>query len=168
MKRNKLTEKEVEDFFIKNGLSDVLENKRDNDANYYLRPYRCLPRLEGYTLMTADKSVLVPNKTFIKYIKIDSAFSSTNLNSHIKTGGFLLSCGKFIGDKYVKNDNPVNWIYAQLKYNPCPFIDEQDNIIVNSSDIKIFYINLRKCYVFYKSLRKGWRDILENIEIELA
>lgn len=163
-----ICDREVEDFFIKNNLQDVLENKRTDNVHIYIEPYRLLPRLEEYRLMTSDKSVLVPNKTFIKYIKIDSAFSSNDLNSHVKTGGFLMNCGQFIKGKFKNSDNPAYWKYAQLKYDPCSFVDAEDNVIMQQVGIKIFYINLRKCYVFYKNLEDNWRDFMEKIEIELV
>lgn len=150
-------------------LNTFLQTYRPKNLQQYLAPYMRHRKLINYKLLENDKTVLVPTKTYIKYIDIDDGVEGKFRSSHIKAGGILIGCGKFIGKKFVELGNPAECTVLKLKFDPSAMLNEKGQIIKERGEARIFYIKTSKYYLFYRSFDNGLRDIMKNRigEIEL-
>jgi hypothetical protein len=165
-------------------LNTFLQTYRPKSLKQYLAPYMHHRKLVNYALLENDKSALICSKTYVKYINIEDASDGKFRSSHIKAGGILIGCGKFVGKKFIETDNPLEWSSCvlkrtssessmrsvlKLKFDPSVVRNEKGEIIKERSDAKIFYIKLSKYYIFYRQFDNGIRDIMKNRigEIEL-
>lgn len=154
----------IENFYKKNGLGNFYKKHKPNSLSNYLAPYMRHRRLKNYHLLEYhNKTKIVPTKTYIKYINIDDAKDGNFRSSHIKAGGILIGCGKFVNDKFVELDDPLQWKILKLKFDPSAIIDKKNGKIVRDRiDPRIFHININKNYVFYKNFDNGMYDIMKN------
>lgn len=151
-------------------LDNFLKNyKPKEDLKTYLAPYMKHKKLINYKLVEKNnRDEILPSKTYIKYIDIDDAKDGEKFrSSHIKSGGFLLGCGKLIGNKFICLDDPKEWKIMKLKFDPSAFVDEKGKV-KKRIDPLVFFINLSKNYVFFRVFQNGMRDMMKNIEIELV
>ena len=146
-------------------LDTFLANYVPKTLKSWLDPYMKTGRLDDYELYTKKNiNKLCPNKTYIKYIKINQAHSNKNYSSHIKCGGILLAGGYIIDRKFKKSNDKKSWTHLLLKYDPSDMIDDNGKIIQKNFDPYTYIINMSKVYIFFKLF--GY-DI-DNLLIELV
>ena len=144
-------------FFDSLGLQSFHQQRSQLDPGAYLRPYTTLEKLEGYKLLAKDKSVLRPNKTYIRYVHTSDANIDQDYESHVKTGGILVSGGYYRGKKYMASDDYTEWTVLRLKFKLRVLKDKRGRVIDDNPPARVFNIRLNRCHVFY---RRFGTDIL--------
>lgn len=134
-------------------VKESLKNYKPKALN--LESYKGLDKLKNYKLLISIDS-LVPNRTYIKYIKKNDFTGNNTDNIYVKSGGILLKGG------YMKNGifegilDKTKWSHLMLKF--CS----------NRPDIKenIFIIKMSNYYIFYKKYGFDMIMYLKKLGIE--
>ncbi|MEM3062367.1 MAG: hypothetical protein QW303_02305 [Nitrososphaerota archaeon] len=129
-------------------LKKFLKTYKPKKLEKFLFPYLRSERLRNYRLLGyGDRGNLVPRKTYIKYVKLMDAFQDKNYDSHIRAGGILLAGGTYLDGQFKKLDDKKKWTHLLLK--------------LNLFDIRIYIINISRCYIFYRVFGTNRRDDFE-------
>ena len=114
-------------------------------------------KLHGYSILSKNTlSILVPGKTYVKYMK-----NTENGNmTMIKSGGILLSGGVLKKNGLKNIDDQTKWTHLMLKN-----VSGTDH---NNLDGYVYVINIMKYHIFYKlfSSEIMYQSIL-NMAIEM-
>jgi hypothetical protein len=130
------------DFNLKEFLKNYKPKKIEND----LLPYIKCNKLKSYILLTHQtKQAVIPQNTYIKYIKINDAFKDNNYADHIKCGGILLAGGKINKGKFSAIKDNMKWTHLMLKLQSSDKDFEENNI-----GEYIFIIKIIDYYIFYR------------------
>ena len=156
------------DFDLKKFLSTYKPKKLD------LSCYQNCDKLKKYTWLDNQIDKLIPQETYVKYIKTADAFKDKKYETHIKAGGILLAGGIY-QDKFVKKIDSRKWTHLMLKYDPDKVRDKNGNLVdARLIDPIIFVIKLNNNYVFYRNFERkikyndDKRNRFEDIFVELV
>lgn len=154
------------------GMEKFYQQHQKKSLVKYLLPYLRHPRLKNYQLMeNHNKTEMIPNKTYIKYIDIDNVFADHFIGKHIKAGGILIGCGKMMGENFVNKDKPTEWTHLMLKFDPSVIVDRKGNVVRGRLEVRTFVICMNKNYIFYKNFENDRRLIMQRqmdkIEVKL-
>lgn len=145
-------------------LDKFLKSYKPKKIDDYLKPYLKLKKLEKYEIIKPNKlKLLIPFKTYIKYIPYKNAFSDKNYDSHIKLGGILISGGLYKNNQYIKDADPSNWKYILVKYETTQLRERLNNIESSEGDNiphqYYFILKLSNNYIFYRYFNKEIKNI---------
>lgn len=158
----------TKNFFKEIGLGNFYRTHKAVSLKESLQPYISQRRLANYNLLEKNYYCnLVPNKTYIKYISIDKAFTDKKYDSHIKSGGILIGCGMVCDNKFVSCDDPAKWTYLLLKFDPSAIVNNNGKVVRDRIRPRTFVIKISKCYLFYKLFVNNKRDYMNRIKVEL-
>lgn len=176
MTSNENIEVELINFDSKNNTKDFdlnifLKNYKPKSLYDDLKVYILHPKLKNYELINYHNKIkLIPKRTYIKYISMENTFKYKNIGNNIKSGGILIGCGKLANDKFVHSNNPNEWRFLLLKFDPSAIIDEKGNLVRPRIEPRTFLINMSKHYIFYRSFQGDARSLMERrkykIEVE--
>lgn len=146
-------------------INDFLKTYQPKKLTQYLSPYLKCDTLKRYNLLEHwNINDLIPQRTYIKYIRIDEAFKDKFYNKHIRAGGILIKGGIMENGIFYKKNNNKLWTHLVLKYDPEPLIDENGVIVRERfNEPKIFIIKISKYYIFYKHFENNKRNYFEVI-----
>ncbi|MEM0353953.1 MAG: hypothetical protein QXW79_00090 [Thermoplasmata archaeon] len=134
----------MKEFDLKKFLKNYMPKKLEKSLSPYLRS----ERLKNYKLLGyRDRENLVPQKTYIKYVRLTDAFRDKNYDTHIKAGGILLAGGNYIDGQFKKMNEKNKWTHLLLK--------------LNLFDVRIYIINISRYYIFYRVFGTNRRDDFE-------
>ena len=127
------------DFDLAQFLNEYKPKKKTD-----LRAYLALKKLSGYQeLDWRNLDVLIPNHTYVKFIRMGTEYSSRDLESHIR-GGILVNHGTYINGQFVAQSDPG----THLMLRTSPFKIEKGKKI--RSEGNYFVIKNMDNYLFYK------------------
>lgn len=137
------------DFNLEKFLSDYKPKVLD------LSPYLKLDKLKGYqTLERKNMANLIPQQTYIKYMKMADAYKDRDLKSHVR-GGILVAGGTFVNGKFVKSDDDGTWTHLILRFAPFPTAVTRSkkgfgHQKIYEHETHLFFIKINDYYLFYK------------------
>jgi hypothetical protein len=122
-------------------------------AKVDLRPYLKLDKLKGYKFVNkGERSVLISNQTYVKYVSMSDAFKDDDLEMHVG-GGVLRAGGIFVNGKFMKTESVEKWTHLLLEFSPYPtgrVRTKHGHKNVYEYDRHLFYIKMTSYYLFYK------------------
>ena len=155
----------MDDPFVTNFLNNYKSKSLANE----LEPYLKCKKLQNYILLTqSNKTNLIHQQTYIKFIKIEESFKDKLYSTHIRSGGILLNGGMMHNDKFKKLDDKNKWTHLLLKYDPAPKVNNKGKVIQARIEPHIYVISLKKCYVFYKIYNTKRNNMLDLLEVILV
>jgi hypothetical protein len=151
-------------------LDDFLKNYKPKILEDTLKPYIQLKKLTGYGLLKHNnKELLIPGKTYIRYVKHMTAFQDGHYKDHVKPGGLLVAGGVMHMGRFMATDNKPDWTHLVLKYDYVedPSKNKKKNVItVSVPKERVFTIGISTNYIFFRKFESK-DDRLREYFVEL-